>query len=678
MVRTNIRSEQIKDDSILVDDLADFAIIRPPSTASSLLFGGVNGYVSIPTSSSLDIIGSFSLSLWIKTAQGTSGGNGSVVLEKSDNNTNYFLLMSGAYSGALTVGINVPSGIIYGTQPINDDTWHHVVLMYDASATTLYLYIDNVLSQTQTGVTNTLSPSGQALHIGSRSGGYPFAGKLDDIRLYSKILSTGEIATLSAGGSPSSSDLDLYLRIDGLIGITVPDLSGNNNNGTFTGDVSWSADVSTVLQNTGLNVVVQSGRVRNGVLIIQTNSVPLTLVNNSTNYIEIDNLGTVTFNTSEFTSGKVPLATVTTASGNVTSITDKRAWISVSDSFPKLTDNIAYYVDPVGSDITGDGSSGLPFATISHALSLIPKNLNSYNAIITVNAGAYTQDAILVGGFFDSSDQGTGQLYIQGTGTIGDSNIANVSNSIFIINDCTATINITTFGLLLLDGYYGVIATNSPNVQTNNLAIGSVGTDGTYNSGIVAGVGATVYPGGITDYGPYKVKYGLTCNGGRQEYSSSSVYFGLVLLQFGGNGIAVDGANGFITTPSATPPNPYCVANKKYVDDNIIGRRVVPMIDDISITPTGDTADINTQVNTQVVGTLTVNAPTGTPIDGQKLIIRLNSVNIQTFAWNGVYRGSVTTPLPTVSTGSSKTDYIEFKFTAADNFWDCYLVNLGF
>lgn len=109
-----------------------------------------------------------------------------------------------------------------------------------------------------------------------------------------------------------------------------------------------------------------------------------------------------------------------------------------------------------------------------------------------------------------------------------------------------------------------------------------------------------------------------------------------------------------------------------------IDPRVVSMSDATSFTPTGDTADQNTQANTQATGTLTANAPSGTPVNGQKLIIRIKSTNVQTFAWNAIYRGSNTVVLPVATTGSSKTDYFGFIYNAADTLWDCVSAVYGY
>ena len=109
-----------------------------------------------------------------------------------------------------------------------------------------------------------------------------------------------------------------------------------------------------------------------------------------------------------------------------------------------------------------------------------------------------------------------------------------------------------------------------------------------------------------------------------------------------------------------------------------VTQRVVVIADGTSITINADTTDIATQANTQSAGTLTIAAPTGTPVNGQKLILRLLSSNIQTFSWNAVFAGSTDLTLPTASTGSSKYDYMGFIYNSTAVKWQLLAKNFGF
>lgn len=110
----------------------------------------------------------------------------------------------------------------------------------------------------------------------------------------------------------------------------------------------------------------------------------------------------------------------------------------------------------------------------------------------------------------------------------------------------------------------------------------------------------------------------------------------------------------------------------------IITQRVVTIADGVSVTINADTTDIAVQVNTQVAGTLTINAPTGTPTNGQKLIFRLQSTNQQTFSWNAIFQGSNDFSLPSLSTGSSKYDYTGFIYNTTASKWQLIAKVFGF
>jgi hypothetical protein len=90
-----------------------------------------------------------------------------------------------------------------------------------------------------------------------------------------------------------------------------------------------------------------------------------------------------------------------------------------------------------------------------------------------------------------------------------------------------------------------------------------------------------------------------------------------------------------------------------------------------------DTTDMATQANTQAVGTLTVNAPSGTPTNGQKIMLRLRSTNVQTFSWNAIFQGGLS-PLPTTSSGSSKYDYYGFIYNGTATKWQIVGTATGF
>jgi hypothetical protein len=87
-------------------------------------------------------------------------------------------------------------------------------------------------------------------------------------------------------------------------------------------------------------------------------------------------------------------------------------------------------------------------------------------------------------------------------------------------------------------------------------------------------------------------------------------------------------------------------------------------------TPDCDSCDIYC-VTALAAATATFGAPTGTPVNGQKLIIRVtDNGTARILAWNAKYRAGTDLPLP-LTTVLSKTMYLGFVYsTQSTGFWD--------
>jgi hypothetical protein len=149
-------------------------------------------------------------------------------------------------------------------------------------------------------------------------------------------------------------------------------------------------------------------------------------------------------------------------------------------------------------------------------------------------------------------------------------------------------------------------------------------------------------------------------------------------IEFNGN---TSTSGQFDSSSTAPTSNTRLNYNGDLYATNFVGGnkpRVVTITDGVSVTINGNTTDIASQTNTQASGTLTINAVTGTLNDGQKIIFRLQSANIQTFSWNGAFVGSTDVPLPTSSTGSNKYDYMGFIYNSNASKWQLLAKNFGF
>lgn len=85
-------------------------------------------------------------------------------------------------------------------------------------------------------------------------------------------------------------------------------------------------------------------------------------------------------------------------------------------------------------------------------------------------------------------------------------------------------------------------------------------------------------------------------------------------------------------------------------------------------TPNADTTDLYTV--TALAEAATFGAPTGTPSEGQKLMIRIkDNATARALAWNAIYRASSDLALPS-TTILSKTLYLGFVYNNTDTKWD--------
>ena len=137
-----------------------------------------------------------------------------------------------------------------------------------------------------------------------------------------------------------------------------------------------------------------------------------------------------------------------------------------------------------------------------------------------------------------------------------------------------------------------------------------------------------------------------------------------------------------INTGTLTLPTSTDTLVGRATTDTLTNKRITPRIGTVTttgtVTPTGDTAD---QYNVIATGTLTIAAPSGTPTDGQQLMLRIKNngtVVSQAVTWtttSGAYRViGVTLPTATPSNATTGIQYIGCVYNSSDTFWDVLAV----
>jgi glucose/arabinose dehydrogenase len=216
---------------------------------------GSDDYVNLGNPPALQITGSMTISAWIHAA-GFPADDAAVVSKRGGTTPIGYQLDTTVDRGPRTIGfkLSTSSGgemTRYGATALQTNTWYHVTGVYNASARTLDVYLNG---QPDNGalvgtVTSSQQNSTANVTIGRRaSGGYQFNGRIDDARIYDRVLSQAEI----------QSDMNTALVAGGSSDPTPPTVSITSpaDNAQVSGIVNVTASASDNVGVTGVQVYV--------------------------------------------------------------------------------------------------------------------------------------------------------------------------------------------------------------------------------------------------------------------------------------------------------------------------------------------------------------------------------------------------------------------------------------
>lgn len=130
-------------------------------------------------------------------------------------------------------------------------TWRHVAVTHQYAPNVVSFYVDGVLLDQQSPGDAVVPVTGKAATLGTYINGstFPSVGNLDDELIYPGVLTAAQIAALAAGTlDPATLVTSGLWRFEEGSGAAAADSSGNGNDGTLTGGVTWSSDVAAQLQ----------------------------------------------------------------------------------------------------------------------------------------------------------------------------------------------------------------------------------------------------------------------------------------------------------------------------------------------------------------------------------------------------------------------------------------------
>lgn len=164
---------------------------------SAYAFNGMDSYISVPSSASLESPDTaITMSAWIYSV-GFSfiGDNFGPILMKSDLVGNNFMYRMDIYEEGFAAAINNWTNFVTSETDIPMNEWHHLAISF--CSTEVKFYIDNVLISEAPFVCSII-PDNLPLEIGRDVPGAleVFNGVIDDIRIYDRCVSDEEINAL--------------------------------------------------------------------------------------------------------------------------------------------------------------------------------------------------------------------------------------------------------------------------------------------------------------------------------------------------------------------------------------------------------------------------------------------------------------------------------------------------
>uniref|UniRef100_UPI0013009E11 beta strand repeat-containing protein n=1 Tax=Rhodoferax ferrireducens TaxID=192843 RepID=UPI0013009E11 len=168
------------------------------------------GYVALPTSVTNPLrgdgagAGSASLVFWINTTQtgGTIGWNSPSVIGMENNGGTVDVQWGWLNNtGRIGFGMADDAGIM-STNPVNDGAWHNVAINHNFQTGATEVWVDGILNSTGTLQAGAIMPNnflgfGVTADDGAATDRY-LNGKLDDVRIYNRVLTSSQIQAIYA------------------------------------------------------------------------------------------------------------------------------------------------------------------------------------------------------------------------------------------------------------------------------------------------------------------------------------------------------------------------------------------------------------------------------------------------------------------------------------------------
>ncbi len=185
-------------------------------------FDGVDDYIEVPDSDSLDVGNSLTISVWVKPTDLDSRYN--IYKASNDTTANAMWLEIGT-SDTYTNGVSTAIQGFFLTRKsdiIIPNVWQHIVYTRNGTGSTHALYINGVLKEWDATSTTNYSNNNIPKLIGARTPTTQlFKGSMDEMRIYNRALTQPEITALYNFEKPVPPVITSFIIPDNISSLTI-------------------------------------------------------------------------------------------------------------------------------------------------------------------------------------------------------------------------------------------------------------------------------------------------------------------------------------------------------------------------------------------------------------------------------------------------------------------------
>lgn len=229
------------------DTMGEIGTGEMSEKCSSMNFDGTDEYVKVPSAASMNISGDYSISMWVYNRAGAKIYP-TLLNKEPQSSSNGFFWIYTAGTNETDIKFQYANGsyiqiTFYGALGLNK--WTHLVFTFVDATKSLTLFVDGQQFSTTRILSGALPVDGGDLYLGTYQTNYTnyaFNGYLDDVRIYTRTLSSVEVSDLYGGRQIDNSGLGGRWDFDEGSGTTTADFSGNGNTGTIYGSAAFSDD----------------------------------------------------------------------------------------------------------------------------------------------------------------------------------------------------------------------------------------------------------------------------------------------------------------------------------------------------------------------------------------------------------------------------------------------------